>query len=255
MRAGDQIGNWLRVLEPLHQSSRYDTVRVHDARQDCVCVAKLLRPDVRHPDRARSRLEREWRVTGSITHPNIVRARDWSDAPPYLLLDNVPGETLRSVLRREQRFTACDIRRLALQMASALEHLHERDFVHADVKPANVMVSGPAGSRTFTLIDFDLVRRVGEPVRGVGTRMFMAPEHAGDARARTSADVWGLGILLHRALTGEFPDPDGSDSAADRMLPSSPDADLELAQLVDSLLAPQPAARPRLRDVRRAVSI
>lgn len=253
-RVGDQVGNWLRVVEPLHRSSRYDTLLVHDMRRDHVCVAKVLRPDVRHPERARARLEREWRLTGTIDHPNIVRACDWSDSPPYLLLQHVPGETLRSVLRREQRFSDIDIRALAQQIGSALRHLHERGFVHADVKPANIMVDGSAGNRTFTLIDFDLVRRVGEPVRGAGTRMFMAPEHAGDASAQTSADAWGLGILLFRAITGELPATERLDQAGIRVRTHAPTRDRDLATMIDHLLAHQPAARPTLADVHRIVT-
>ncbi len=255
--SGDRIGNWLQVHRHLHRSTRYDTVLATDIRSNAPVVAKLLRPDARNALRAAQRLRREALLTMSLHHPNLVHGTAWCAAPPYVLLEHVAGPTLRELLRVVGHMESCDVRDLAHQLVSALAYLHERSIIHADIKPANIMCDGTPGARRYVLVDFDLARRAGEPCSGVGTRLFMAPEHTQrSVRAHPAADLWGLGVVLFRALTGSLPfhAEEGAPQAvasAPPVLDRRPDADCTLAKLIDALLAPAPGDRPTLPECRR----
>ena len=90
---------------------------------------------------------------------------------------------------------------VGMQLADALDHLHRRWIMHRDVKPANVIYDG---SRAV-LIDFHLAKEPGPMRGGAGTRLFTAPEQVQGGHVTTAADIWGLGTVLYRAVTGRLP--------------------------------------------------
>lgn len=201
----------------------------------------------------------------SIAHPNIVRGIDWSDDPAYVLLEHLNGVTLRDLLRDRIRLRADEAAQMGIDVLEALAELHHRSIVHADIKPANIMVLGGESQMRFVVVDFDLARRVGEPVRGVGTHLFRAPEHAGNSIASPSADLWGVGILLYRALTGELPFAARSDAAhvhvARPVQDRVSDIPTAMARIVDDLIMHDPARRrsasrvaDSLREVRTSIT-
>ncbi|MEO6867542.1 MAG: protein kinase, partial [Gaiellales bacterium] len=164
------------------------------------------------------------------------------------------------------RLSAREAAGVGAQLASALEHLHRRWIMHRDVKPANIMYDG---SRAV-LIDFHLAKAPGAMRGGAGTRLFTAPEQVLGGHVTPAADIWGLGTVLYRAVSGRLPfhaetgHPqltirpvpvlqrladsrfDGDRTRAARDLPP------ELASLIDSMLAADPLARPLAGDLSAA---
>lgn len=205
---GEEIVPGRRVLKRLGGGSRYEAHLVSGSEGDVRYVVKVLRPDkVLDPASLRS-LRREYSLLGGVDHPSIPRAVSLGDAGPrpHLVMTYLKGRRLSTRIRKEGPLPIDDVLRIGLALASALAHLHERDVLHLDVKPGNV-IDGPVTG----LIDLSVARRTADAAaltHHVGTDAYMAPETCVPRRLgpiTSAADVWGLGATLYRAAAGEPP--------------------------------------------------
>jgi serine/threonine-protein kinase len=129
----------------------------------------------------------------------------------YLATEYVAGETLADRLKREGSLAESEALRIASQMCAAIQHVHQRGFVHYDVKPANVML---CPDTTIRLIDFGLAHAVvtkrfafGGPAPAIASSDYVAPEQIKRKRGRKSVDIYSIGVVLYEMLTGRAPFP------------------------------------------------
>ncbi len=177
----------------------------------CSVMIKRARTSLRPDDEARWSILREGRILAAIDEPVLARVLDldFHEDRPFLVLEDVAGETLTQVARREP-LTDADIADLLYMLARGVQAAHEAGVLHLDLKPDNVLVTPDGRPR---LIDFGaaLLHRAhgAAAVDGwvVGTPPYMAPEqHAGDPTLLTPrTDVYGLGGILHFLLYGVAP--------------------------------------------------
>jgi tetratricopeptide (TPR) repeat protein len=182
-----------------------------EALQRTVAV-KVLRPGQDDPV-ARARLVREARLAARFRHDHVVAVHavaDPSDGLPYLVMEYVPGPTLKARVRERGALPPAEAATLVAQVADALAAAHAAGLVHRDVKPSNILLDPATGRARLT--DFGLARlaadtagltRVGAVA---GTPEYMSPEQVRGATGLDGrADVYGLGATLYEALTGEPP--------------------------------------------------
>lgn len=184
-------------------------------------------------------IENEEKWLRQLNHPGIIKLRsiaeqsssarevyrartNLEDNPWFLAMDFLPGGTLGGLVnqaRTSQRFGLSA--RLALQIsrsiALALVHAHQKDCVHRDIKPNNILFRTPPSGDDLTaetqpvLIDFGIAAVKGKDGRVVGTRAWMAPEaedamrNGKDMKADPSWDIYALGLVLYFMLTGDRP--------------------------------------------------
>ncbi len=151
-------------------------------------------------------------VLSRLRHPCIVGLEDYfvQGDDLVLALEFIEGRDLRSLLEEGATFTQADVRELLLQLASALAAAHQQHVVHRDIKPANILVQRKAeGGWRFVLTDFG----IGQVREGIATRkqtggtyLFMAPEQL-RGRPGEQSDLWALGVVAYRLLTGRMPFP------------------------------------------------
>jgi serine/threonine protein kinase len=180
---------------------------------------KLIRAGRADPELA-SRMQREAQVTATLGHPAIVRVFDFGTTErgdPFLVMELAHGETLASLIRREQRLDPVQALRLLLPIVDGLRCAHERGIVHRDIKPENVFVARDALGRVQPkLLDFGIalleehsgVSRLTQLGEVLGSPEFMSPEQArgmGNVDLRT--DVWALCVVMYNLLTGTVPFP------------------------------------------------
>jgi serine/threonine-protein kinase len=181
-------------------------------------AVKLLRREFVSNERALARFFREARVASSVDHANIVSIYDYGQTDkdvPYLVMEYVEGTLLYQLVVSSpgkclHPLQAVDI---ALQVAKALEHAHQRGVVHRDIKPENILVTSVGGQSDFVkVLDFGVARVIGQPPLTrvgeelIGTPEFLAPEMMSASSDLTPAvDLYALGIMLHDTIVGEPP--------------------------------------------------
>ncbi|WP_262848884.1 serine/threonine-protein kinase [Mumia quercus] len=262
---GDAIAEDLIAMRLLGGGHAYEAYLAFDEILHAPVVVKVVRPDqVDDPVTLRG-LEREADMLADLAHPAIVRrfGVQLDGARPHLILENLDGPRLSSLVRRHGALPVQQLLPLGLELASALHYLRVRDVVHLDVKPSNVIMGAPA-----RLIDLSLARRTEAAARldyVVGTDDYLAPEQAdpqGYGVPSPASDVWGLGATLYHAACGYAPYERGErDDPLEVRYPqlvSRPRrmpyfVPVEVAELVYTCMAPDPRHRPEPRDVALAI--
>src|SRR4051812_16636865 len=235
-----------------------------DGTTDLPCAVKVLRDDWDDQETGVKLLQREARAGLGVSHPHLVRiTHAHVTRPPYfLVMDLLPGESLRRRLRRDYRLGVTDAVWVVRQTAEALAALHRAGFLHGDVKPDNLRLSGDG---TAVLIDLGFAHRPGENAAFLragyvlGTANYLAPELCDpEPREDLSSDLFSLGVTLFEMLTGRLPYPPGSLCQTFRRHRCDPPADVgalagplpaDLVRLVERLLAHKPEDRPKAASV------
>src|SRR5712692_4026632 len=203
-----------------------------DCATDRACAVKVLRAEWQDQPTAIKLLQREARAGLAVQHPHLVRLLDThvTRSPYFLVMELLPGESLRRRLRRDYRLDVATALWVSRQTAEALAALHRAGFVHGDVKPDNIRL---VDDGTAKLIDLGFVHRPGENAallrQGflLGTADYLAPELCafladGDERS----DLFSLGVTLFEMLAGRLPYPPGSTALTLRRHRCDPPADI-----------------------------
>ena len=160
-----------------------------------------------------SMFQQEEAIGRKLNHPYVLKFMPLAvdKRRPYMVTELVPGQTLTERLRSQCPLPESEALAIASQICEAIRHVHERGYVHYDLKPDNVILC-PDG--TIRLIDFGLSHAVdssrfslsGAPPE-IGTADYVAPEQIRRKRGRKSADVYAIGAMLYEMLTGQPPFP------------------------------------------------
>jgi DNA-binding NarL/FixJ family response regulator len=171
---------------------------------------KLIAPGLASDPVFRARFESECKLAAAIDHANVVQIFHAGEERGllYVTMRYIHGTDLRSLLAKEGRLAPHRAVAIVAQVAGALEAAHQRGLVHRDVKPANVLLTTRDGSEHAFLTDFGVSKErtsssgLTKTGFAVGTADYMAPEQARGAEVDARADIYALGCVLYRALTG-----------------------------------------------------
>ncbi|HEX6023519.1 MAG TPA: protein kinase [Solirubrobacter sp.] len=185
---------------------------------DRTVALKVIAAGLLEDQTVRNRFVRESKVAASIDHPNVIPIyyAGEENGIAYIAMRYVPGDDIRSLVRREGPLGAERAARIAVQVGSALDAAHGAGLVHRDIKPANVLL---AAEDHVYLTDFGLTKHAlsvagsTKPGHWVGTLDYVAPEQIRGERIDARADVYSFGCLLFYTLTGVVPFPRESDEA------------------------------------------
>ena len=163
-----------------------------------------------HADAARDPLlaeafEREGRLACELAGPGLVRglATGRDDGGPWLLLELLPGPTLRERLEEHGHLQEDELREVGARLARALDALHGAGHLHGDLKPENVRLDG-AGRAVLLDLGYALPLDE-EPTRETGSLAYLAPEELRGGPKQRASEVWSLGVLLYELATGQHP--------------------------------------------------
>ena len=243
-----------RLLERLAAGGSAEVWRARDEQLERDVAVKRLHAHLFADDASRARLAAEARAAARLSHPVIVGVYDvdaTGDAPA-LVMELVDGESLAARLDRDGPLPDRDAVEIVADLAEALFHAHQQGVIHRDIKPGNVLLDRNGRTR---LVDFGIARSLAEAsarltVTGtvIGTLRAMAPEQLEDGQITPRTDLYGLGVVLHEALTARPPYPSGSPLAlaeAQRAgLPPLDGIEPGLAAVIAGCLALDPADRP-----------
>jgi predicted Ser/Thr protein kinase len=189
---------------------------------------------------------REAEAIARLTHPNLITLYDVgrSDGIPYLVFEFLRGKTLQGRMD-DGRMPLQEAVHIATEIARGLAHAHAEGVVHRDLKPSNVFVTTKGQVK---ILDFGMAHAFGRRRQSGGTPAYMAPEQWEDDPEDERTDVFALGVMLYRMLSGEFPFPEGAgrwsaegDTAPKLDAPGAPG----IPELVEKMLHRMPRGRPR----------
>ncbi|HUL74906.1 MAG TPA: protein kinase, partial [Vicinamibacterales bacterium] len=220
LASGARLGAY-EILGPLGAGGMGEVYRARDTRLGREVAIKVLPADVAADPERLARFEREAKAVSALNHPNIVTLYEvgTSEAGPYLVLECVDGQSLRSLIDGGP-LPIKKLLDLGSQIAAGLAKAHAAGIVHRDLKPDNVMVTSDGFAK---ILDFGLARLVwpdeglGDAVEtatfvkqtasGVilGTLGYLSPEQAGGKPADYRADQFAFGALLYEMATGVRP--------------------------------------------------
>ena len=208
LATGQRLGPY-RLLALLGQGQMGVIFRARRDTDGESVALKILRGELAEDDLYRRRFQREGRIASELAHPHIVPVVDYGEASGWLYLAAryVQGLSLAELISSRGQLPLTKTLRLARHVSAGLDALHDRNLVHRDVKPANVMVDE---SGTAALTDFGLARGEADTVLTragavVGTVDYLAPELIRGRPATRSSDIYAFGCLVYECLAGAAP--------------------------------------------------
>lgn len=215
-RIGTKIADRYAILSLLGEGGIGAVFLADDTATGTKVAIKLLKADSVDDPVVIARFDREAKTMTELNHENIVRALAFGHSPEgdlCLVLEYVPGETLRTLLKRAKPFPVHGTLDVSRQVASALTRAHSMGIVHRDLKPENIMVTWLDQTRPFIkMLDFGMARlltggNVQLTRKGAifGTPEYMPPEQAMGTPVDARADQYAFGVMIYEMIAGERP--------------------------------------------------
>lgn len=205
---GRSFGRY-HIIEPLGEGGMAAVYRALDTTLERDVALKVIRTDKVTDPQFITRFEREAKALARLSHPHIVKINDFGEQEgvPYLVMEFLPGGTLKQ--KQGKALPYQEVARLLAPVARALEYAHEKDVIHRDVKPANILLTDRSlpmlsdfGIAKFFKADSTVLTGTGV---GIGTPEYMAPEQSQGHKVDHRADIYALGVVFYELLTGRRP--------------------------------------------------
>ncbi|MGW0501506.1 serine/threonine-protein kinase [Micromonospora sp. NPDC003241] len=269
-RRGTQLlGERYRLIEQVGTGGMSVVWRGYDEVLGRQVAVKVLASRLASDRAFRHRIRIEAQAAARLCHPNITNVYDYGESEqvgltvPYVVMELIDGAPLTARLRRDARLPWREAVTVAAEVASALATAHARGVVHRDVTPGNVMLT-PTGVK---VVDFGISALVGESEKGpdgtlLGTPAYLAPERLDNGQVSPATDVYAVGLLLYRMLTGRLPWEANTTTQMLRAhlyrdpapMPDVPELPDGVAELVHRCLAKPPEDRPRTAELARCLA-
>ena len=191
-----------------------------DTRLGRTVAVKIMRSDLANDEVFLSRFRREAHSVALLNNPNIVSIYDSGEEiltddqgnherVPYLVMEYVKGQTLRSILKENGALSQRDSEQVMLGVLSALDYSHHMGVIHRDIKPGNIMISEQG---IVKVMDFGIARAMDDSAATmtqsqgvVGTAQYLSPEQARGESVDMRSDLYSAGCVLYEMLTGRPP--------------------------------------------------
>lgn len=231
---GTTVGETFSIVRAIGEGGM---ARVYEARHVRLpnrrFAVKVLHPQYAQQPMVVARFQREAEASSGIAHPNVVDVFDVGVTPdgrPYLVSEFLEGKDFATLLDEQGRIEAAAAVHVVRQVCRALAAAHARGVVHRDVKPENVFLVGNPEAPVVKVLDFGISKMDGAGGSNLthtgmimGTPGYMPPEQARGGKIDLRADIYGVGAMLYRAVTGKLPfDSEDASEALSMVLTQEP---------------------------------
>jgi serine/threonine protein kinase/Tfp pilus assembly protein PilF len=208
-KRGTTFAGRYEIIDKLGTGGMGSVYRVEDKKINEEVAMKLIRPDIGRNEKIIERFRNELKLARKIRHKNVCQMFDLgeADGTHYIAMEYVPGEDLKSFIRRASPLNTEKSVSIAIQICEGLAEAHHLGVIHRDLKPANIMIDSEGMVR---IMDFGIARSIsasGLTEEGiiVGTPEYMSPEQAEAKKVDHRADIYSLGVILYEMTTGRIP--------------------------------------------------
>lgn len=256
------LNNRYRLEDRLGTGGMATVYRARDLMLERTVAIKVLRMDLSTDPEFRERFKQEARAAASLSHANIVTVHDFGldEDQLFIVMENVPGTDLKSLLQLRRKISVQDTIGLMLQACAGLGYAHRSGLVHCDVKPQNMLITP---EMQLKVVDFGIARALAtispeESAEVVwGSPLYFSPEQAAGGAPSPASDVYSLGVMMFEMLCGQPPFQASSADELSRlhrvatpplMRSLNPATSTELERIVQKALAKPPEARYHTAD-------
>ena len=211
------INNRYEVKETIGRGGMATVYKASDRRLGRDVAIKVLKPDLARDDSFQERFQREAQAVAGLNHHTITSVYDTGEIPPdvpsdvacpYIVMEYVPGQTLRQLIR-EDRLSTEDAVNAMEGILDALAYSHRSGIVHRDIKPANVIITP---DDRVKVMDFGIARAVEDTQAALtqtqavlGTAQYLSPEQARGENVDARSDLYSAACVFFEMLTGRAP--------------------------------------------------
>lgn len=209
MNSNGLLDDRYRLLERIGGGGMAEVFLAEDVLLTRQVAVKILRSQFTGDEEFVTRFRQEARAAARLSHPNIVNIYDvgCEDETYYIVMEYVPGETLKECIKGQQSLSPEVALEYAIQIAAALKHAHDNQIIHCDIKPHNILIHRDG---TAKVADFGIARAISSQtstqVAGVmGSVHYLSPEQARGYGVDAQSDIYSLGVVLYEMLAGKTP--------------------------------------------------
>ncbi len=208
------FGGRYHLQEKLGAGGMGAVYRAYDDVLKKTVAVKLLLPNLQAA--AMIRFHQEAKATARLKHKNILTVLDFGQSESgelYLVMDYLDGQSLQDLLKANGAIEPALAVPIFIQICSGMQHAHSLGILHRDIKPSNVMlVDDGRGFMLAKIVDFGLAKMETEGAQSltttgarIGSPLYMSPEQCNGQEVDHRSDIYSIGILMYRTLTGKVP--------------------------------------------------
>jgi serine/threonine protein kinase/tetratricopeptide (TPR) repeat protein len=209
LATGSIFADRFQVIEELGKGGMGKVYRVLDQKLHEEVALKLIKPEIASDKQTLERFKNELKLARKVSQKNVGRMFDMGEekGTHYITMEYVPGEDLKSSIRRFGQLPIGKSISIAEQLCEGLSEAHGIGIVHRDLKPSNIMIDKQGNVR---IMDFGIARSLkGKGITGagviIGTPEYMSPEQVEGKDIDQRSDIYSLGVILYEMLTGGVP--------------------------------------------------
>ena len=204
------FGSRYRIIDQIGEGGMGKVFKAMDLELNIVVALKMIRQELMSEQENIIRFKRELLLTREIVHENVIRIHDLGEinGVKYISMNYIEGDSLDSLLSKKGKLDINETIAIFVQICQALKSAHEKNIVHRDLKPQNIMIDK---ENRAIILDFGIARSMSTDINTtatgitLGTPNYMSPEQIQGDKIDHRTDIYALGVMLYKVLTGNLP--------------------------------------------------
>ncbi len=210
LKKGELVNDRYEIIEKVGEGGVGFVYKAYDRFLSQTVALKFINPMVTSNSRKLYRIKREVRISREISDPRIVKIfslENWNDIY-FNVMEYIEGESLKSYLLKKKKLKWDEFRPIFFEILKGVKALHEKNIIHRDLKPSNILITK---NKKVKIVDFGLSKDLEDETKTssigeiTGTPYYITPEQVIGEKMGFYSDVYQLGVMLFRVLTGKFP--------------------------------------------------